>query len=313
MTPKVIFGHMHEDHSVELKLAREGGRALVVASGGDLAFSLIGSGVHVLAVDTNPSQIGLVQEKLELAHEHSPQETAGWFIGNATSAPIRNGAIRRRNLRRGLCFCGRVDAVLRAIGPLVSRTAAVATRERNGARRTVLRLLQWGVRNGVRIIHGRRAYEALDSITIDRMLCRIGSAMRSGESDNNPLLQVLLGNGFGNATPDVWTPQGISRWKDRKDLLELEVSSIEDVLIRLPEESMDLISISNIVDMMSIEQWKSLCMDVERVLTPGGHLIARSMLVEELPLPSSCTILRRIPNQSKDISPLCRLVFVGQC
>jgi S-adenosylmethionine:diacylglycerol 3-amino-3-carboxypropyl transferase len=89
---RVIFGHMHEDHSLELSLVDRlpVKRALVIASGGDLAFSLAGAKVDVLAVDSNPAQIDLVRLKMQCP-------------GNLHE----------------LCFCGKVDRLFRWGGPVL--------------------------------------------------------------------------------------------------------------------------------------------------------------------------------------------------
>lgn len=93
MSDRLVFGHMHEDHSAELSLVARlpVNRALVIASGGDLALALAGVGVDVLAVDSNPAQIDLVKRKMA-----DPE--------NALA----------------LCFGGRVDRVLRIGGPIVA-------------------------------------------------------------------------------------------------------------------------------------------------------------------------------------------------
>jgi S-adenosylmethionine:diacylglycerol 3-amino-3-carboxypropyl transferase len=89
----MVFGHMHEDHTAGLSLvARLPLKpAVVIASGGDLAFLLAGVDIEVVAMDSNVAQIELV--KLKIAS-----------VGNL----------------RALCFCGRVDRVLRFRGLFVS-------------------------------------------------------------------------------------------------------------------------------------------------------------------------------------------------
>ncbi len=93
MNDRPVFGYMHEDHSAELSRAAHlpVNRALVIASGGDLAFALAGAGVDVLAVDSNPAQIDLVRRKMA-GPDHALT----------------------------LCLDGRVDRVLRFGGPLVA-------------------------------------------------------------------------------------------------------------------------------------------------------------------------------------------------
>lgn len=89
----VVFGHMHEDHAVELSLLGRLPlrRASVIASGGDLAFALAGEELEVTAVDSNRAQIELVRKKMQCPPD----------------------------LMR-LCFCGRVDRVLRFGGPFIA-------------------------------------------------------------------------------------------------------------------------------------------------------------------------------------------------
>lgn len=65
--PEVIFGFQHEDGAVEVEVLRRagGGRCLCIASGGEIAFGLVSAGANeVVAVDTNPAQLRLVELKM---------------------------------------------------------------------------------------------------------------------------------------------------------------------------------------------------------------------------------------------------------
>lgn len=281
---RVIFGHMHEDHSLELSLVDRlpVKRALVIASGGDLAFSLAGAKVAVLAVDSNPAQIDLVRLKMQCP----------------------------KNLKE-LCFCGRVDSVFRYGGPFLGWLFGWP-RLRGGRLRLQLTAMLIGLAPRlVTVIHGWQAGARLNGNAIRLIRRRLETAMRRPNAALNPLLQVLLGNRFGPVMPEVWSEQGIEKWRGETNRIELKVTDIAQVLRDAPADSLGLISVSNLPDVIDQDAWNRLAEDAERVLVSGGYLVARSMLFEHLEIPCGGDFVTEA-NLAEDASPLCPVIWIGR-
>ena len=280
---RVIFGHMHEDHSLELSLVDclPVRRALVIASGGDLAFSLAGTKVDVLAVDSNPAQIELVKMKM-----HGPENLSD------------------------LCFCGKVDSLFRRGGPVLGWFFGWPKLQESRTRQMLMTLSERLLPRIVTIVHGPQAGARLEGDAIRLIRRRLERAMRQPDAVRNPLLQVLLGNRFGLVMPEVWSEQGIKKWRGEIERIELKVADIAQVLRDAPADSLGLISVSNLPDVIDRDVWDRLVSDAGRALVSGGYLIARSMLCESLE--SSCGSFVSQVNPGVDRSPLCPVVWIGR-
>lgn len=280
---RVIFGHMHEDHSLELALVDRlpVRRALVIASGGDLAFLLVGMKVDVLAVDSNPAQIDLVRRKMHV----------------------------REDLNE-LCFCGKVDSLFRRGGPVLGWFFGWPKLQEARIRQMLMTLSERLLPRLVAILHGRQAGARLDGDAIRLIRRRFERAMQQPDAQRNPLLQVLLGNRFGPVMPEVWSDQGIEKWRGEIQRIELKVADIAQVLRDAPTDSLGLISVSNMPDVIDRDAWDGLVTDAGRALMSGGYLIARSMLCESLE--SSCGLFVTQVNPGEDRSPLCPVVWIGR-
>jgi S-adenosylmethionine:diacylglycerol 3-amino-3-carboxypropyl transferase len=284
MTNRPVFGHMHEDHSAELSLVTRlpVTRALVIASGGDLAFALAGAGVEVLAVDSNPAQIGLVKQKM---------------------ADPDNALM--------LCFAGKVDRVLRWGGPVVAWLMDWP-RLRPGRFRNFLTNTMGAFLGGaVILLHGRAAGRKLDRAAVRLLRHRLEKSLRRPGAMANPFLQVLLGNGFGAEVPAVWSASGIAQWKTALDRIELRSADIGKVLAGSAPGAFGLISVSNLADTMDDAAWDVLAGQAAQALSPGGYLIARSMLRETL-VSKNDLLFKQESLASEDASPLCPVVWIGR-
>lgn len=281
---RVVFGHMHEDHSVELSLVDRLPlrRAMVIASGGDLAFALAGAKVAVTAVDSNPAQIDLVRLKMQCP-------------ANLTD----------------LCFGGRVDRVFRCGGPFLAWLFGWPEMRPGRMRGFLVDLLEGFLPRVVALLHGVRASGRLDRDAIRLIRRRLEQAMRKPEAGKNPLLQVLLGNRFGPEPPEVWSKRGIEKWRGETGRIELKTADIAQVLRDSEASSLGLISVSNLPDVMEADAWDRLVEDAARVLVPGGCLVARSMLREDLD--SQCEdSFATEENPVGDVSPICPVVWIGR-
>jgi S-adenosylmethionine:diacylglycerol 3-amino-3-carboxypropyl transferase len=280
----VVFGHMHEDHTTELLLVARMPlrRAVVIASGGDLAFAMAAMQVEVIAVDSNPAQIELVKLKME-------------YAGDLTD----------------LCFCGRVDRLLRLAGPVLSWLMDVPQLQPGSIRCFLINMGERILRGLVSRVHGSLAAAKLDQHTIRLIRCRFEKAMRDPAAARNPLLQVLLGRRFGGETPAVWSRQGILNWKKETHRIYLQAGDLATVLGDLPEASVGLISVSNLPDAMSQAAWDSVVEKASQVLAVGGYLVVRSMLCEAVYSVSDSYFLEET-HLSADASPLCPVIWVGK-
>jgi S-adenosylmethionine:diacylglycerol 3-amino-3-carboxypropyl transferase len=281
---RVVFGHMHEDHSVELSLVSRLPlkRALVIASGGDLAFALAGAKVAVTAVDSNHAQIDLVRVKMQCP-------------ANLTA----------------LCFSGRVDRLFRWGGPFLAWLFGWPEMRPGRIRILLADMLEGFLPQMVTFIHGARAGARLNRDAIRLIRRRLECAMRKPDAGNNPLLQVLLGNRFGPKAPEVWSQRGIEKWRGEIDRIELKAAGIAQVLRHAGDGSLGLISVSNLPDVMETDDWNLLVEDAGRALANGGYLVVRSMLSETLEWQYGDSFVTE-ENPLEDASPICPVVWIGR-
>lgn len=284
MTDSLFFGHMHEDHTNELSRVAHlpVNRALVIASGGDLAFALAGAEMHVLAVDSNPAQIDLVKRKMV-----DPGDAVG------------------------LCFGGRVDRMLNIAGPFIAWLMDWPRLEPGRLRICLTNTMETFLGLAVTLIHGRAAGNKVDRAALRLLRTRFEQALRDPQAATNPFLQVLLGKGFGSSVPAVWSAGGIAQWKTALDRIELRSADLAEVLAGTPPASFGLISVSNLPDTLDDTAWNALVMQAAAALKQGGYLVARSMLRQTLPTHPDGLFLSD-PILGRDASPLCPVIWVGK-
>ncbi len=315
---RIVFGHMHEDPTTEERLVgvTPGPRALVVASGGDLALALVGCGLRVDAIDSNPAQLRLLRLKIAAARTGGPDQAATWMTSAAAAALGAVGVEesawwtpRASQLGHGLCFCGSVDRRLRTIGRVVRWAYDWPTRSAGPLRRTVVSACRSLVRLAATSLHGRAAGARLDRAALLLLERRFLRALHHADAGTNPLLQVLLGHGFGSSVPRVWSAVGIREWASRIEGLSLGAASLESTLAERPEGSLGLISASNVADLLDEAGRAELLDRAARALGPGGHLVLRSMLCEH---PGWRHVAFEEVDLDSDRSPLCPVVWVGR-
>jgi hypothetical protein len=312
---RVVFGHMHEDAAVEQALAAGAPMpsALVVASGGDVALTLLAGGMQVHAVDPNPAQIRLLRLKVAAA-KRGAERAARWMTGAAGEAiAMLEGdeahwwRSRRRQLTRGLCFCGTVDRRLRRLGPLLRWLYDWPSRSPGALRRTLASLGTGLLPFLAATLHGRAAVGRLDRATLQLLVQRFHRALR--DAGDNPLTNALLGLGFGDHVPWVWSGAGIQAWSARSDGLTLSATSLQAVLTRQGRTSLGLVSVSNVPDLLDAQAARELLDVAATALAPGGILVVRSMLRERLEWQHAR--VQQLPAVA-DRSPLCPAVFLGR-
>lgn len=281
---RVVFGHMHEDHSIELSLVDRLPlkRALVIASGGDLAFTLAGAELEVMAVDSNPAQVDLVMRKMQC-----PENLIN------------------------LCFCGRVDRLLRFGGPLLAWLLDWPRLMPGRFRVVLTNRLEGLLHRVVSLVHGAPAGKKLDRAAIRLIRRRLEKAMRQPDAARNPLLQVLLGNRFGIDIPEVWSEPGILKWKGKVGLINMKIADFAEILHDSEDDSLGLISVSNLPDVIDEAAWDNLVEHAARVLMSGGYLVVRSML-REIVVSKSDSSFTSLTDVREDASPICPVIWIGR-
>lgn len=275
--PSVIFGFQHEDSSIEAAwLPSPGsGRALCIASGGETAFSLLAAGAsEVVAVDVNGAQLRLIEAKVSaltnghldwLTEDASPVLSEGDLSVEARSFWER----RVDSLRRGLCFSGLVERRTFHLGPLLRWFAGHPSGWRWKTGWWLLRLaISTGYAAGFR--------RSLPEGWAARLEERVKRAIMEDRKD--PLWVAEHGLGFGSGELPVYSNDSTATLKDRLSGLRLVESDLAGYLRDHPEESWDLIALSNIGDTMGDSERQELLRLVVERLVPGGIVVMRSIV-----------------------------------
>lgn len=97
--PRLLFGQMYEDWTVEAEVLPATGRVFCIASAGCTSMALAARGLTVTAVDINPAQVDYVRARLQGAAPRTG--TADWFFAAGRRALPLMG-LRRSRLRRFL-------------------------------------------------------------------------------------------------------------------------------------------------------------------------------------------------------------------
>ena len=97
--PRLLFGRMYEDWTVEAKVLPPAGRVLCIASAGSTSMALAARGLTVTAVDINPAQIDYVRTRLEGAPVRAGMADRFFALGRKT-LPLMG--LRRSKVRQFL-------------------------------------------------------------------------------------------------------------------------------------------------------------------------------------------------------------------
>lgn len=275
--PSVIFGFQHEDSTIEAGgfPARGSGRALCIASGGETAFSLLEAGAsEVLAVDVNSSQLRLIEAKiiaLKKGHREWLTEDACAIVDECDLSPEARSFWEERvdTLRRGLCFSGLVERRTLRLGWLLRWFA----RKPHG--------LRWRIGWGLLWLAISAGYAAgfrrsLPEGWLTRLEARVQRALL--EDSRDPLWLAELGLGFDGEALPVYSNEPAETLRHRLSGLHLVETDLAGYLREHPEETWDLVALSNIGDTMGDEERFELLRLVEQRLTAGGIVVMRSVV-----------------------------------
>jgi S-adenosylmethionine:diacylglycerol 3-amino-3-carboxypropyl transferase len=97
--PRLLFGQMYEDWTIEAEVFPPAGRVFCIASAGSTSMALASRGLTVTAVDINPAQVAYVRDRLQGAPPRAG--TADWFFAAGRHALPLMG-LRRSVVRQFL-------------------------------------------------------------------------------------------------------------------------------------------------------------------------------------------------------------------
>lgn len=251
--PRLLFGRMYEDPTVELAALPEGGRVLAVASAGDVALALARAGRQVTAIDVNPAQVAYVAARMAGA---AP-------IPGAVDRLLGAGRafLRLAGWRRGLVdwFCDLDDPAVQAAmwraelaTPAVRRLAAAALRP------ALLRLA-----------YGRAFVDAAPSGLGRTLLRRVEVGVGRHANRSNPWIHLLLRGRWTLEEPAL-PPLGSLR------LLHTELAAHLD---SVPSCSYDGFALSNVLDGPGPTYRTRLLAAVRRAAAPGAVAVLRTLAV----------------------------------
>ena len=95
----------------------------------------------------------------------------------------------------------------------------------------------------------------------------------------NPYLQRVLTGRFQSALPWSWRAENYTAIRDNLDALEWHCASVESVLAKLPDGSVNGCNLSDIFEYMSQDGYEGLLRDLARVGAPGCRLVYWNVVV----------------------------------
>ncbi len=248
--PRLLFGRTFEDPAIELGLFAPGGTVLCIASAGDTARALAAARHDVIAVDINPAQIDEVRRRLEGRAPRAGAADRLLALGRGALRPL---GWRRARLDR---FCQLDDPRTQAIewARLTSPLVRVAVRA--------------AVSPGVlRLAYGESFARLVPPRFGDALVDRVGRHVAISSNRDNPWLALLL--------TGVWsTPDPV----DGADRIELRDGDVAQILEALPANSLDGISVSNVLDGPGSAYADRLLAAARRAGRPDAPIIVRSFL-----------------------------------
>lgn len=246
--PRLLFGCMYEDSSIELDAFRPGGRVLCIASAGCTALKLAPRH-EVVAVDINPVQIAYVERRIAGAGVARGAFEERWRAARAFAPLV--------GWRRS-----RLHAFLDADDP---EEQIELWRRHLDTRRFRLAF------DGLLSLLVRRAFHVSPFLRF--LPRRLGAIMRGRmercfarhANRDNPYARALL---LGEMSDDPPPPQA-------RDI-RLVHADAADYLERQPAGSFDGLTLSNILDGASEVYRRRLLVAVRRAAAPGAVVVLRS-------------------------------------
>jgi S-adenosylmethionine-diacylglycerol 3-amino-3-carboxypropyl transferase len=318
--PEVIFGRVHEDVQIELLAAAAASgrsRAFAIGSGGCTAFSLLALGFErVDAVDINPAQVHLINLKRSILERRRREDCIRAFTEDARdfvkdcadslSADCRLFWERRlHRCRRGLFFSGAAENAFRWLIRLYF--TFVCSRSR------MMRLLNlsdrgqqeaewnrsidtWRWRLALRVVFNSRllrfAYGSsilarLPSHPADAIDEQFHAAATGSPARHNPALWLMFTGAFPpeseDALPLYLRTSEFEQTRNRLNALKTTHAEACEFLSAQPRASFDALALSNILELVSVEDARELSAAIAHAAKPGGVIVTRAIFPSVAP------------------------------
>ncbi len=307
-------------------MGRAAARVLVIASSGENALSLLTQDTvaEVWAVDTNPAQVHLCELR-RVAAEYLTRDEQLRLLGadpatvGSAGAPERLElfqrihaylpesaqafweACRDHDIAFGIQHVGRNDVLMHDIQDHLQASGFAPLRRAlaDGD------LPAWqAVYTGLMTPAYIRDLFGLPSEGLAARIAGIAGylgechfrALQQSYADRNPFVTTVFANSYATAAGEAGLPlylqaqgQAALRRLGVRDRLHLAAGNVLEQMPALARDqgAFDLISISNIADWMTNEQFGAAVVQARGCLTPGGALLARTgtgspMIIEEM-------------------------------
>jgi S-adenosylmethionine-diacylglycerol 3-amino-3-carboxypropyl transferase len=339
----LAFAQVREDPRLDLELANTlppGATVVMIASGGDTAVCLGRLPLCLHLVDMNPAQLALSRVKWQLAGQ-GDRDMAAALLGHLPLQAderweILNGMLGSLGLAGDALGPKEMVAV---VGPDHAGRYEITFAELRSRLAPWASLLDAALTSEVPITHHDDSAlgEAMDSafadvMKLENLVCLFGEdatrnprlpfsehfASRTRETfrrmapRSNPFLWQILAGRFHPEFPYDW----LGEMSPLKAHPSWHCGKMDEVLESFPNESADMIHLSNILDWLSLAEGHTMLAKVERVLKPGGHVVIRQ-LNSTLEIPAiECSLIwdlelgRRM--ERRDRSYFYPQIFIGR-
>lgn len=302
----LAFAQVREDPRLDLELANTlppGATVVMIASGGDTAVCLGRLPLRLHLVDMNPAQLALSRVKWQLAGQ-GDRALAAALLGHLPMQAderweILNGMLGGLGLPSNAL--GPKDLVA-AVGPDHAGRYEFTFAELRSRLAPWASLLDAALSSDVPITHPDDSAlgEAMDSafaevMKLENLVCLFGEdatrnprlpfsehfasrtreAFRRMAPRSNPFLWQILAGRFHSGFPYDWLGDAVM--SPLKAHPTWHCGKMDEVLESFPNESADMIHLSNILDWLSLADAHTMLTKVERVLKPGGRVIVRQL------------------------------------
>ena len=334
---RIRYAQCWEDADILLAAAdvSAGDTCLSIASAGDNTLALVGAGAgKVIAADLSAAQIACLElrvaayrtlshaEFLALLGQNDSDERLDIYARCRTQLSASSRVFwdtRPKLLQQGIAQGGKFERYLRLFRqfllPLTQRARTVrrlfeldTVEQRrklynenwNNRRWRFLCTVFFGRASLGRFGRDPSFTRFADETVWASLQRRIPQAMVVQDPSDNPYLQWILQGRFHSALPWAWREENFAKIRDNLDALEWHCDSIETVLSRLPNNTLNHCNLSDIFEYMSAPAYERLLNEFIRVGAPGCRLVYWNVVVKRSRperLSSSLTSLRGLANK----------------
>jgi len=314
---RIRYAQCWEDADVLLEAASisPADTCLSIASAGDNTLALVGAGARrVIAVDLSAAQIACLELRvaayrtlghagfLELMGQNDSAQRASLYArcrAQLSANSRRFWDDRPKQVRRGIAQGGRFERYLstfrRFLLPLTQgrRTVSQLFELNTEQQRQLLYDKSWNNRRWqflCFLFFGRAALgrfgrdpsftQFADESVWTSLQRRLPRALIVQDPAENPYLQWILKGRFETALPWSWRKENFNKIRGNLDALEWHCESIEAVLSRLPDNSLDHCNLSDIFEYMSESDYECLLSEFIRVGARGCRLVYWNVVVQ---------------------------------